>query len=98
MTIGSNSARRVRLPAIAALITGSVFQLGFLDSCNDQLVNLTLAFDPCGTLLTCTPGSFFSNNVEIGSEAANCWDPTCTVPGLCAPGTPPLGTIRDPCN
>lgn len=97
MTVGSNNGRRASRLAMAALAAGSVFQLGFLDSCNDQLVDLTLAFDPCGSLLTCPPGSFFSNNVEIGSEAANCWDPTCTVPGLCGPG-PPLGTIRDPCN
>lgn len=80
--------------SMAILLLGGVFQLGFLDSCNDRLVEVTRFIEPCGTFLAnCTPGSFQANAAEIGDF---CVDPTCTVPGGCGPGQP-LGTIRDIC-
>ena len=98
MTTNNQAKRQRRLALVAAVVVGSVAQFGLIDSCNDELINITRFFDPCGTVLSnCAPGSFFSNNVEIGSREANCWDPTCSVPGLCGPD-PPLGTVRDPCE
>lgn len=86
--------RRMQRRWIATFFLGSVFQLGFLESCNDRLVEATRIFDPCGTILAnCTPGSFETNNADVGDF---CVDPTCTIPGMCDPN-PPLGTIRDIC-
>ena len=85
--------RRIKLSALGA---GVILQLGFIDTCDDVLIDFTRVLDPCGTILSnCTPGSFFANNVEIGSEDARCFDPTCTIPGLCDPATPPIGTRRE---
>ena len=84
-----------RNPGLYALLLGTVFQLGFLESCNDQLVEATRIIDPCGTFIaSCTPGSFEANNADVGDF---CVDPTCTIPGLCDLANPPLGTIRDVC-
>lgn len=99
MTTTTQQKKRKRRAGLAVLAAGTVMQFGLIDSCDDALIDLTRIFDPCGTVFSnCTPGSFFANNVEIGSEEAHCFDPTCTIPGLCNPGVPPLGTIRDPCN
>jgi hypothetical protein len=68
--------------------------MGFLGSCDDQLIALTQYVDPCGTILgNCTPGSFQANNADLNDW---CIDPACTIPGGCGPGQP-LGTIRDIC-
>ncbi len=81
----------------AALFVGGAVQLSIINACEDTLVGFTRIFDPCGTVLSnCAPGSFYSNDVEIGSAEARCWDPACTIPGQC--DAPPLGTIRDPCD
>jgi len=78
----------------AAFILGSLSILGFLDSCDDLLVNVTRYVDPCGTFLAnCTPGSFETEAAEVGDY---CVDPACTVPGQCGGGQP-LGTITDLC-
>ncbi|MGB2987206.1 MAG: hypothetical protein WBE26_15155 [Phycisphaerae bacterium] len=84
---------RRRLKALAGLILGGIFMLGFLGECDDRLVKMTRYVDPCGTLLNCTPGTFEVNAAEIGDY---CIDPTCTVPGQCGEGQA-LGTMTDLC-
>jgi hypothetical protein len=84
-----------RTAGMAALFSATVFQLGFVSSCDDRLVGLTNYLDPCGTILgNCTPGFFQSINADLGDW---CIDPACTVPGGCGAADPPLGTIRDIC-
>ncbi len=87
--------RKNRRMAAAAMITGSVFQFGFLATCDDRLIQLTRQFDPCGTILAnCNPGDFEVNRAGIGDF---CVDPACTVPGQCGTGVQPIGTITDIC-
>ena len=80
--------------ALAALILGSVFQFGVIESCNDALVTTSRYFDPCGTVFAnCAPGDF-----EVTAAGTSDWfvDPACTVPGACGDGNyQPLGTIID---
>ena len=72
-----------------------LFQFGFLESCDDRLIQLTRQFDPCGTILAnCNPGDFEVNRAGIGDF---CVDPACTVPGQCGTGLQPIGTITDIC-
>lgn len=86
--------RKNRRMAAAAMVMGSVFQLGFLESCDDTLVSLTRQFEPCGTIFAnCNPGDFEVNRAPIGDF---CVDPACTVPGQCGGGQP-IGTITDIC-
>ncbi|MFQ5462968.1 MAG: hypothetical protein ACE5E5_10120 [Phycisphaerae bacterium] len=93
--------RRKLLTGAALIATGIVFQaVGFLDGCNDKLVNLTYFVDPCGTFLAnCNPGDFQSRNSPLGNP---CVDPTCTIPGQCAADPnnppPPLGTLFRLCD
>lgn len=80
---------------LGVLLLGALFQLGFVNSCDDRFVQLTRFFDPCGTFLAnCTPGSFQANAANIGDF---CVDPSCTIPGGCGNTVPPLGTQRDLC-
>ncbi|MGB0715578.1 MAG: hypothetical protein ACPGXK_06860 [Phycisphaerae bacterium] len=78
---------------MAALCTGTVFQFGFLEGCNDRLFYLSQFVDPCGTFLAnCNPGDFQARNTTIGDP---CVDPTCTIPGQCGDlenPDEPLGT------
>ncbi len=84
-----------RITTLAVLMSSAMFILGFLDSCNDRLVALTRFVDPCGTVLAnCVPGQFQIINADVGDF---CIDPECTIPGGCATGTAPLGTIREIC-
>ncbi len=99
---GRLSKRRRVLASAALVVTGMTFQaLGFLDGCNDRLVNLTYLVDPCGTFLAnCNPGDFQARNSPLGDP---CIDPTCTVAGQCQPDpanpdTPPLGTLFNLCD
>jgi len=93
MTSRMNRFRRRVLRAVAVLCSGTMLP-GFLESCDDRLINITRYVDPCGTFLAnCTPGSFETNAAEVGDY---CIDPTCTVPGQCGPQQP-LGTITDIC-
>lgn len=86
--------RKIWRTQLAVLATGSVFQLGLLDGCNDLLVGITRQFDPCGTILAnCNPGDF---EVRAANPGDFCVDPACTVPGQCGGGQP-LGTITDIC-
>jgi hypothetical protein len=81
--------------AALALTFGSTFQLSFLDSCNDRLINATRYVDPCATFLAnCAPGSFVTNAADIGDY---CVDPTCSVPGGCGNPPPTLGTQTELC-
>lgn len=85
---------RLRFKTLAYFITGSVFMLSILESCNDTLLSLSTVIEPCGTIFgNCAPGSFQLLNADIGDF---CLDPTCLVPGGCGGGQP-LGTIRDIC-
>ena len=94
MTNGNRSIRRSWKYA-ACLTLGAVFQLGFLESCDDRLVAFTRFIDPCATFLAnCQPGDFEVNAADIGDF---CVDPTCTIPGGCGNVGPALGTVTDIC-
>jgi len=83
-----------RLRRLAGVILGGVFIIGFLETCDNRLVQFTRYVEPCGTFLAnCNPGDFEVSRAEIGDY---CVDPTCTVPGQCGPEQP-LGTITDLC-
>ncbi|UCC30123.1 MAG: hypothetical protein JSU86_18235 [Phycisphaerales bacterium] len=83
-----------RLRRLAGLILGGVFILGFLETCDNRLVQFTRYVEPCGTFLAnCQPGDFEVNRADVGDF---CVDPTCTVPGACGDDQP-LGTITDLC-
>lgn len=85
---------RQRLRRLAGLILGGVFILGFLETCDNRLVQFTRYVEPCGTFLAnCEPGDFEVNRADVGDF---CIDPTCTVPGACG-DEQPLGTITDLC-
>lgn len=90
--------RRSRLARLGVLISvGTVYQVFSPAACDRAFVDLTRIIDPCTTILAnCAPGSFFANTVEIGSHEAQCFDPTCTLPGQC--GGVPLGSFQDPCR
>ena len=78
---------------LAAVVASAGLVMGLVGSCNDLLVETTKYFDPCGTILDCTPGYFETQAAEIGDWTV---DPTCPIPGAC--GTEPyqpLGTIYD---
>ena len=86
--------------AVAHWVVGGACIFGFLDGCNDQLVQFTRFVDPCGTILaTCAPGDFEIRQAEVGDF---CVDPTCTIPGSCGfddlSGTfQPIGTRTEIC-
>ena len=83
-----------RVLAFVALVACGGFSFGFIDSCDDRLIELTRFVDPCGTVLAnCAPGDFEVNAAEVGDF---CVDPACTVPGQCTLDQP-LGTITDLC-
>ena len=83
-----------RLRRLAGVILGGVFILGFLETCDNRLVQFTRYVDPCGTFLAnCQPGDFEVNRADVGDF---CIDPACTVPGACGDDQP-LGTITDLC-
>lgn len=61
--------------ATAAVLSGCVFQFGWLPSCSTALTTV----NPCGTILTCLP----SDIDLIFSDIPNYdLDPTCTIPGF----------------
>ncbi len=92
MHTGRANGRR-RKAAMAALVLGALWQLGFVQSCDDRLIGLTRFVEPCGTFLAnCQPGDFLINRSEFG---ASC-DPTCVVPGQCGEQAP-LSVIRELC-
>lgn len=80
-----------RVKGFAVLALAGAMQFGFLESCDDRLIGFTRFADPCGTILTCAPGSFETNAADIGDP---CIDPACVIPGGCGGGQP-LGTITD---
>jgi len=83
-----------RLRRLAGVILGGVFIIGFLETCDNRLIQMTRYVEPCGTFLAnCNPGDFEVSQAEVGDY---CIDPTCTVPGQCGPEQP-LGTITDLC-
>jgi len=93
--IQSNRTNRRRLSYLAAMVIGTAFQFGFLESCDDRFIEFTRFFDPCGTFLAnCTPGSFEANRAPINDP---CVDPACIVPGMCPDQGQPLGTVRELC-
>jgi len=93
--MSTSRGERKRWMAGAVLSLGTVFQFGFIEGCDETLIEVTRIFDPCGTFLAnCTPGSFEANAAEIGDW---CVDPACIVPGGCGTGQQPLGTIRNIC-
>lgn len=93
--MNANRGARKAWVAGAMLSMGTVCQFGFVEGCDETLIEVTRIFDPCGTFLAnCTPGSFETNAAPIGDY---CVDPSCIVPGGCGNVDPPLGTIRDIC-
>jgi hypothetical protein len=91
--VEGRSNKRRRTAPVAAAFLGAVWQLGFLQSCDDRLIGLTRFVEPCGTFLAnCQPGDFLINRSELG---ASC-DPTCVVPGQCGEQAP-LSVIREIC-
>ncbi len=93
MIFGKADVRRC-FRRLAGVILGGVcfFGLGFIESCDDRLVEMTRYVDPCGTFLAnCNPGDFQVWSADIGDYTV---DPACTVPGQCDGGQP-LGTITD---
>lgn len=79
----------------ALLAAGTMFQFGWVGTCNDRMLELTDYVDPCGTILgNCEPGDFQVYDSDIGDY---CVDPACTVPGGCENETQPLGTMFDLC-
>ena len=81
-------SRRLGLK-FAAAVLGTTPVLGFIETCSDFGVNATRYVDPCGTVFAnCAPNSFYANSLDLGSEEARCWDPTCTIPGACGPYIP----------
>lgn len=94
MTISKNSSHR-RWKIAGGFVFGGLFMLGFIDSCDDRLVQFTQFVDPCGTFLAnCQPGDFQTNAAGVHDW---CVDPACTVPGQCGDDGPALGTITDIC-
>ena len=89
----SNASIQRGYRRLAALALGGAFSiLGFVESCDDKLVNATRYVDPCGTVFAnCQPGDFIVNAAEVGDWSV---DPACTVPGLCSEDQP-LGTITE---
>jgi len=80
--------------AWGVLLVGAVFQLGFIETCDDRLVSFSRFVDPCGTFLAnCNPGDLEVRRADVGDF---CVDPACTVPGQCG-DQQPLGTITDIC-
>ena len=76
------------MKVFASLAAGTTLALGsgLVESCDNRLIGLTRYVDPCGTQLSCPPGSFEANAARINDPGV---DPACVVPGT------PLGTIRD---
>ena len=90
--LGTNVRHSLKM--LATLILGGGFTLGFLDSCDNRLIQFTRYVDPCGTIFAnCEPGDFQVAAAEVGDY---CVDPACTVPGQCGDERP-LGTITDLC-
>ena len=84
-----------RRAGLVLLIAGTLFQLGWVGTCNDRMLGLTDYVEPCGTIFgNCEPGDFQVYNSDIGDY---CVDPACTVPGACENDPPPLGTVFDLC-
>ena len=85
-----------RRAGLIVLIASGALTFGFIETCDNTLVEATRIFDPCGTILAnCEPGYFEVSRAEIGDY---CIDPACTVPGQCPDQVgQPLGTITDLC-
>ena len=82
-----------RRTAFVSLVSG-LSVLGFLENCNDRLVEVTRFVDPCNTVLfNCVPGFFETSAADVGDF---CVDPSCTVPGGC--GNVALGTVTRVCR
>ena len=95
MTATRKHNKRTRWAGAATLVTSTAFVHGYLDSCNDRIVEVTRFVDPCGTFLAnCNPGDFQVNAADIGDY---CIDPACTIPGGCGNAGPALGTVTQLC-
>lgn len=80
----SKRAAKRRRKIVGALFGGGVMFGGFLESCDDRLVELSRFLDPCGTILAnCAPG-------QIAADRANNGDPCylCDRPEGCDQDNP----------
>lgn len=93
-------ARRSWMSRIGAFLASSVLITGFLESCDDRLLQVATFVDPCGTFLSnCQPGELQARAADFGDY---CVDPSCVIPGACETQTnvevtQPIGTITDIC-
>ena len=72
-------ATKRRRKVLGALLGGGVVFGGFVESCDDRLIQVTRFFDPCGTILAnCVPG-------QLAAQRADTGDPCflCPIPGTC---------------
>ena len=87
--------RQARRRTVFVFLVSGLSIFGFLDTCNDRLVEVTRFIDPCGTVLfNCVPGDFETFAADVGDF---CVDPACTVPGQCGNIGPALGTVTNVC-
>lgn len=82
MVFDKRAAKR-RRKIVGALLGGGV-ALGFVQSCDDRLIQLTRFFDPCGTILAnCLPGQLAAQQADIGDS---CF--LCPIQGTCGEDDP----------
>ena len=75
---------------IAGVLLGGGMSLGFVESCDDRLIQVTRFFDPCGTILAnCLPGQLAAQQAPTGDS---CF--LCSRPGTCD-GDQPFLNICD---
>lgn len=86
----SKRAAARRRKVVGALLGGGMVFGGFVESCDDRLIQATRFLDPCGTILAnCLPG-------ELTAQQANTGDPCflCSRPGTCGNDDPFLNICR----
>ncbi|MCH8148769.1 MAG: hypothetical protein IH987_12355 [Planctomycetes bacterium] len=75
MFLSKREAKR-RRKIVGALLGGGVMFGGFVESCDNRLIELTRFFDPCGTILAnCAPGQLAAQNADIGDPCYLCTRP-----------------------
>ena len=79
MFLSKRAAKRRR--RIVCVLLGGGMSLGFIESCDDRLIEVTRFFDPCGTILAnCLPGQLAAQQAPTGDS---CF--LCSRPGTCGP-------------
>jgi len=79
-------AIRRRIRGWAGVLLSGAVTLGWIQSCDDRLIQATRIVDPCGTILAnCAPG-------QLAAQQAHYGDPCylCPIPGTCGEENPYL--------